>query len=79
MRILHGNRDQEALFAALEHAARGQLPSEGNYDCSIQGSGQHFLVILSESGTREIVWEWAGTPEAILKEFQRWIGRRKPN
>jgi hypothetical protein len=79
MRILRGNRDQEALFAGLVQAARGQLPDEGDYDCSIQGSGQHFLVILSDSGTREIVWEWAGTPAAILKEFQRWIGRRKPN
>jgi len=79
MRILRGNPDQEALFTGLVQAARGQLLDEGDYDCSIQGSGQHFLVILSDSATREIVWEWAGTPEAILKEFQRWIGRRKPN
>jgi hypothetical protein len=79
MRIFHGSHGQEAVFASLMQAARGQLPDEGDYDCSIQGSGQHFLVTVSNSGTRDIVWEWAGTPETILKEFQRWIGRRKPN
>jgi hypothetical protein len=79
MRLLRGNRDQEALFEGLSQAARGQLPGEGDYDCSIQGSGQHLLVILSYSGTRQVAWEWAGTPAAIVKEFQRWIGRRKPN
>jgi hypothetical protein len=79
MRIVRGNHDQEALYQDLVQAARGQLPDDGDYDCAIHGSGEHLLVILSESGTRELSWQWAGTREAIVKEFKRWIGRRKPN
>ena len=75
--IIHGNRDQEALFARLLQVTDRQLP--GEYNCALQGSGQHMLVMLSGAKSGEEVWHYAGSPQTILKEFQRWLGSQKPN
>jgi hypothetical protein len=78
MQIIRGNRDQDRLFTRMMQAVRSQ-PLNGTYDCAIHGFGAHLLVVLSDSVSGEPVWHSSGEADAILRDFEKWLGRQKPN
>ncbi len=73
MVIVHGSPDQEKLFERLRQVA----DVSDNWNCSIQGDGQHMLVILSDAATGQRVWEWAGGPGGIVEKFGSWVAQRR--
>jgi hypothetical protein len=64
---------EDALFLRLRDSAREPGLS---YDCTVQGAGSKFVVILSDPASGEHVSAWSGAADGIVVDFQHWLQRR---
>jgi hypothetical protein len=74
-RTASGSRDQEALFERLREAA---AHAGGNWDCTIEGSGNHMRVRLSDPVSARIAWSCTGSAARVLGAFTNWLRGRPP-
>lgn len=79
MKIYHGHRDHEALLERLRDCAAGAVAGLESVACEVYGSGHQMLLILRDGTTGEALWQCVGQIEVIVREFQRWIAKWKPN
>ena len=70
MPLHHGDQGQETLFARLTETSEGH---DLNLNCFIGGSGDHVFISLMDPYTKQEKWKWAGSPESIIENFQRWL------
>ena len=74
--LIRGNKDQNAMFDRLQ-GLLGDRPY--GFNCSVQGSGDHLLVIVCDTESGKTAWESAGSPDAIATRFQEWVERIPSN
>ena len=67
------NRDQEQLF---EHLRASVARVTGSWDCTIEGSGDTMVVLVSEPASDQVVWTHLGSPAGIEGAFDEWLKRR---
>jgi hypothetical protein len=67
------NRDQELLFERLRASA---AKVAGSWDCTIEGSGDNMVVLVSEPASDHVVWTHLGSPAGIEGAFEEWLNRR---
>lgn len=77
MRLIRGSRQQDSLFQRLQDAA-SRHPINGAVDCALSGTGEYFLVTVSDPVTEERLWEFAGKATAVYEAFQQWLAFQDP-
>jgi hypothetical protein len=68
-----GHRDQEQLFERLRASAARVA---GTWDCTIDGSGDKIVVLVSEPASGQVVWTHLGSPAGIEGAFEEWLNTR---
>ena len=77
MRLIRGSRQQDSLFQRLQEAA-SRHPIGGAVDCTLFGTGEHFMVTVSDPVTDERLWECAGKATSVCEAFQQWLALQEP-
>jgi hypothetical protein len=80
VKIHHGHWEHEKLVDQMREIAVGGVADDiASGDCDVHGSSEHLFAMLRDSRTGIPVWQSSGRADVVLRDFERWLSKWKPN